>query len=324
MPRGKPYPPEFRREAVQLARSSDRSIRAVADDAQGVRAVADGERVLKKSRSLLRGGDGSIRPAEAFRLIDALKATYPVTMMSRLLGVNPRSFHAWRRRDPSDAAVRRMRLTALIVEIHRESWRTYGSPRIHAELAAQGEQVSLQLVEKLMRAAGIQGVKKRKKGRPPRRDQRPLPSPDLVDRKFTANAPNELWVADMTYRMTGEGWAYVATITDVHSRFCVGWLPNTARRRRPDRSAGAARAAPRCARSRGAVRRARTLRPPRLHRNPPAKPARATRPARAGRAPRRSQLPRPASVRRGCTAPRRSNPAWRARRRPHARASTHR
>jgi putative transposase len=156
-------------------------------------------------------------------LIDAMKATYPVTVMAGLLGVNPRSYHAWAKRPPSVAEVRRMRLTSLIVEIHRASWFTYGSPRIHAELLAMGERVSKQLVEKLMRQAGIHGVKKRKKGRPPRRDLRPLPSPDLVDRQFVADGPNELWVADMTYKLTGEGWAYVATITDVWSRMCVGW-----------------------------------------------------------------------------------------------------
>ncbi|MCW2929008.1 MAG: transposase orfB, family [Thermoleophilia bacterium] len=152
-----------------------------------------------------------------------MKATHTVTMMAKLLGVNPPSYHAWAKRAPSDAEVRRMRLTSLIVEIHRASWFTYGSPRIHAELLAMGEKVSKQLVEKLMRQAGIHGVKKRKKGRPPRRDLRPLPSPDLVDRQFVAGGPNELWVADMTYKMTGEGWAYVATITDVWSRACVGW-----------------------------------------------------------------------------------------------------
>ena len=152
-----------------------------------------------------------------------MKATYPVETMARLLGVTRQGYYQWRRREPSQQEARRLRLTSLILEIHRASWRTYGSPRVHAELEAMGERCSLQLVEKLMRDAGIQGVKKRKKGRPPRRDLRPVPSPDLVDRRFTANGPNELWVADMTYKMTGEGWAYVATIEDVYSRFCVGW-----------------------------------------------------------------------------------------------------
>lgn len=147
--------------------------------------------------------------------------------MAGLLGVNPRSDHAWVKRPPSRAAVRRMRLTALIVEIHRESWHTYGSPRIHAELQAMHEPAGKQLVEKLMRDAGIRGVKKRKKSRPPRRDLRPLPSPDLVDRRFVASRPNQLWVADMTYAKTGEGWLYVATITDVYSRMCVGWSTST-------------------------------------------------------------------------------------------------
>jgi transposase InsO family protein len=115
-----------------------------------------------------------------------------------------------------------MRLTAMVVEIHRASWRTYGSPRIHFELGAMGERCSKQLVEKLMREAGIHGVRKRKKGRPADRSMRPVPSPDLVDRNFTATGPNQLWLSDMTYKMTGEGWAYVATIQDAFSRACVG------------------------------------------------------------------------------------------------------
>lgn len=152
-----------------------------------------------------------------------MKARYSVQMMSRLLGVNARSYHNWVKRLPSAREVRRLRLTSKILEVYRESWGTYGSPRVHAELVDQGERVSRQLVEKLMREAGLRGVQKRKKGRSVHRSMRPVPSPDLVQRQFHAAQPNTLWVADMTYKRTGEGWAYIATIIDVYSRMCVGW-----------------------------------------------------------------------------------------------------
>jgi putative transposase len=96
-------------------------------------------------------------------------------------------------------------------------------PRIHAELAAEGEQVSRKRVARLMRTAGLQGVSRRKRRRTTVRAEAVRPAPDLVDRNFTASAPNQLWVADITYVPTWAGFLYLAVVIDAFARRVVGW-----------------------------------------------------------------------------------------------------
>jgi putative transposase len=117
-------------------------------------------------------------------------------------------------------------LTAQIQVVHRESRGTYGAPRIHADLAAQGVRVGRKRVARLMRTVGLQGVSRRK-FRTTVRDETARPAPDLVDRQFTAAGPDRLWVADITYVPTWAGFLYLAVVLDAWSRRIVGWAMAT-------------------------------------------------------------------------------------------------
>lgn len=153
----------------------------------------------------------------------ANQAVYPVATQCRLLGVSPSGYYAWRRRPPSARTQANEALTERIRAIHAFSQGTYGMPRIHAELAAEGEQVSRKRVARLMRTAGLQGVSRRKRRRTTVRAEAVRPAPDLVDRNFTASAPNQLWVADITYVPTWAGFLYLAVVIDAFARRVVGW-----------------------------------------------------------------------------------------------------
>jgi len=155
--------------------------------------------------------------------VKANQAVYPVATQCRLLGVSPSGYYAWRRRPLSARTQANEALTERIRAIHALSQGTYGMPRIHAELAAEGEQVSRKRVARLMRAAGLQGVSRRKRMRTTVRAEAVRPAPDLVDRNFTASAPNQLWVADITYVPTWAGFLYLAVVVDAFARRVVGW-----------------------------------------------------------------------------------------------------
>ena len=148
---------------------------------------------------------------------------FETARMCRLLGVSTSGYYAWRDRAPSRRAVSDAALTERISGIHAWSRGTYGAPRIHAELAAQGVHVGRKRVARLMKEAGLQGVSRRKKVFTTRRDSAARPAPDLVDRRFTASAPDQLWVADITYIPTLVGFLYLAVVLDVWSRRVVGW-----------------------------------------------------------------------------------------------------
>jgi len=143
--------------------------------------------------------------------------------MCRVLGVSTRGYYAWRKREISARRREDASLTETIERIHAKSRQTYGAPRIHAELREEGTCVGRKRVARLMRAASIVGVSRRKKFRTTRRDPNARPAPDLVDRKFVANKPNQLWVADITYIPTDAGFLYLAVVLDVWSRKIVGW-----------------------------------------------------------------------------------------------------
>lgn len=112
---------------------------------------------------------------------------------------------------------------ALIIEIHKKSRGTYGSPRIFAALRQRGIRCSKKRVARLMRKADIEGISRRKYSGPPRPKETYTPKPDLVNRRFVATGPNMLWVADITQHKTRKGWLYIAVIIDVFSRKVVGW-----------------------------------------------------------------------------------------------------
>jgi len=158
-----------------------------------------------------------------FAFIDAEKAQVPVQVLCRALQVSPSGYYVWKRRPPSRRAQRDQRLGVLVGEAHTRSRRTYGSPRVHAELRAQGERVSRKRVIRLMKAQGLRG-----RGRAvfvrttDSQHDRPVPG-NVLDRDFTASRPNERWVGDVTYLRTPQGWLYLAAIVDLFSRFVVGW-----------------------------------------------------------------------------------------------------
>jgi putative transposase len=146
--------------------------------------------------------------------------------MCRTLGVTPSGYYAWCGREPSARTKSDAELTQKIQVIHDESRSTYGVPRVHAMLAADGIGVGKKRVARLMKAAGLEGVSRRKKYRSTRnKDARP--APDLVEREFVASAVNQLWVADITYVPTWAGFLYLAVVLDVFSRRIVGWAMET-------------------------------------------------------------------------------------------------
>ena len=155
----------------------------------------------------------------------ANQETLPVGAMCRLLSVSRSGFYVWHDRPMSARARRDVELTALIHQIHKRSYDgTYGAPRIHRELRdTYGIRVGRKRVERLMRRAGLQGVQKRRFRCTTRPGAPERFAPDLVQRHFAADRPNTLWLADVTYVGTDEGFLYVAAVLDVFSRLVVGW-----------------------------------------------------------------------------------------------------
>ena len=142
--------------------------------------------------------------------------------MCRLLGVSSSGYYAWVKRQPSRRAETDAALTTNVRAAHAASRGTYGAPRIHAELAANGIRVGRKRVARLMRKAGVAGVSRRRFVTTTVRGDR-RQAPDLVERNFTAEGPDRLWVADITYIPTWSGFLYLAVVLDAYSRRVVGW-----------------------------------------------------------------------------------------------------
>ena len=156
--------------------------------------------------------------------MSANQACFPVAPMARVLGVSKAGFHAWLKRLPSARAEADAALLERVQSIHTRSRQTYGAPRVHAELQAVGEKHGRKRIARLMRTAGLVGACHRHGGPvTTRRDKESRPVPDLVDRNFTADGPNRLWVADITYVPTAVGFLYLAVVLDAWSRKIVGW-----------------------------------------------------------------------------------------------------
>jgi putative transposase len=160
----------------------------------------------------------------AYRLIEAQKATHSVPMLCRLLGVSRSGYYAWRRRPPSERARFDAVLSEKIEMIHRNSRATYGAPRVHAELQAIGIRCSRKRVARLMRRAKLRGCLRGRRIRTTHRVAlQQAAAPDLVGRNFASEQPDRLWVADITYVRSKEGFVYLAFILDACSRKVVGW-----------------------------------------------------------------------------------------------------
>jgi putative transposase len=160
----------------------------------------------------------------SFCFIEDHREVYPVRLMCDVLEVSPAGYYAWRTRPVSERHTANAALLTEIRQVHQDSGRRYGSPRVHAALRAQGRGASRGRIERLMRRYGIRAIMA-----PPRRvrttdSRHDLPiAPNLIGRDFTAEASNRVWLADITYIPTAEGWLYLAAVMDLFSRKIVGW-----------------------------------------------------------------------------------------------------
>ncbi len=156
--------------------------------------------------------------------MNANQAIFPIATMARVLGVSEAGYYAWRHRLPSAHALADAVLLKRVRTVHASSRETYGAPRVHAALRADGGKHGRKRVARLMRAAGLVGASRRRAGVTiTKRDKEARPAPDLVDRDFTATAPNQLWVADVTFIPTTAGFLYLAVVLKAWSRKIVGW-----------------------------------------------------------------------------------------------------
>jgi putative transposase len=160
----------------------------------------------------------------AYRIISAEKARTPISVACELLGVSRSGYHAWVTRAPSDRDLSDAWLIERIKRVHADNRQVYGSRRVTAELRlGHGIVVSRKRVQRLMRASGISGLVTRKRGRTTIRVPGVRVADDLVKRDFRPDRPDVLWVADITYLRTWEGWLYLAAVQDAFSRRIVGW-----------------------------------------------------------------------------------------------------
>lgn len=158
------------------------------------------------------------------QFVEAEKARFPVTTLCRTIGLKRQTFYAWRKRAPSARALEDRALVVKIKAAFMASRQTYGSPRVHAHLLAQGCHVGLNRVTRLMRENGL-SVRPRRGFRctTTQRDPAHAVAPNVLDRDFSASQPNEKWVTDVTFLPTDEGWLYLATMLDLYNREVVGW-----------------------------------------------------------------------------------------------------
>ena len=148
---------------------------------------------------------------------------FPVDFMCAQLGVSRSGYYAWRGRTPSERTHADTELLTMIKEIYARLRGNPGVRRVHAELITVGRRLSRKRVWRLMQTAGLQGRHPRPWKRTTLAGDAPVPAPDLLGRDFTAARPNERWCGDITYIKTWDGWAYLATVIDLHSRAVVGW-----------------------------------------------------------------------------------------------------
>ena len=160
-----------------------------------------------------------------FGHIDRHRGCWPVRAMCRVFGVSVAGYYAWRSRPDSKRAIEDRALLADIRQAHADSGGRYGSPRVHAALRAHGRRVGRGRVERLMRSRGVRGLiaQRRRVQTTDSRHAFPV-APNLLERKLSETSrPNQVWLADLTYIPTGEGWLYMAAIMDLHTRKIVGW-----------------------------------------------------------------------------------------------------
>lgn len=172
-----------------------------------------------------------------YHFIQAEKARYPIAVLCRVMAVTRSGFYAWCQQPISRRGQQDQALLAQIRRCHQDSDGSYGSPRIHRDLRAQGCRSSRHRVARLMRLHGIRGICRRRATRRSRTGSSEVVAANVLQRDFTATGPNQKWAGDITYVTTQEGWLYLAVLVDLYSRRIVGWamggrvttaLPHTA------------------------------------------------------------------------------------------------
>jgi putative transposase len=162
--------------------------------------------------------------------IDVHKNEFGVEPICRVLQVAPSTYYAYRSRPPSARSVSDATTTVKIAQVHKDNYGVYGARKVHAQLVRENHPVARCTVERLMRTAGLRGISRAKGPRTTKAGTGPDHRPDLVKRKFAATAPDQLWVADITYIRTFAGWVYAAFVIDVFARRVVGWQLSTSLR----------------------------------------------------------------------------------------------
>jgi putative transposase len=158
-----------------------------------------------------------------FEFIQAQKAHFPVEFLCEQLGVSRSGFYAWSRRPASARQEEDQKLAAEVAQAHRDSRGVYGSPRVHAQLRAQGRRVSRKRVARLMEQQKL-AARRRRRRVCTTDSKHGLPvAPNVLNRNFCPAAPNRTWATDITYVWTAEGWLYLAVVLDLFSRKVVGW-----------------------------------------------------------------------------------------------------
>ncbi|MGW1710521.1 IS3 family transposase [Streptomyces sp. NPDC002206] len=199
----------------------------IAELEREVKELRRANAILKSASGFLRRGAG---PSTAMKVayIDQYKETFGVQPICDVLAetdapIAPSTYYAARTRPSSARSLRDEHFTEEIRRIHEANYSVYGARKVNAALLREGHEVARCTVERLMRRAGLRGVIRAKSPRTTRPAPETARPADLVERAFTASAPNQLWVADITYIRTFSGWVYAAFVIDVFSRMVVGW-----------------------------------------------------------------------------------------------------
>jgi hypothetical protein len=189
------------------------------------RRVADLEEEREIARRLAAFDEGPAGRERVYRFVRSESGSFSVARLCQVCGVARSAYYDWlgRRDGPGEAVLEEAYLANRIFDIWRRSRGRYGAPRVTAALRKVGFEVNEKRVARLMGELGIAGKCGRRKIRTTWRDPAAKPAADLVERDFTANEPDELWVGDITYIRTDEGWLFVASVLDVCSRLVVGW-----------------------------------------------------------------------------------------------------
>ena len=158
-----------------------------------------------------------------YQFIDAHKKTWPIRLMCKVMDVSSSGYYEWRRRPESAQELSNRKLDEEIGKVYGEHKQRYGVPRVTEELKERGLQCSENRIARRMQKLGLKGIQAKKFKRTTDSNHDKPVAPDLIEQDFTALAPNQKWVSDLTYVWTDEGWLYLAVIMDLYSRAIIGW-----------------------------------------------------------------------------------------------------